>query len=80
MKIQPVEHVPATLKRKKHAVQDLINQFRDSDLRTVEVLWDDGEYVDAKTCAASFAASLKKMRASNIRVAKRGDHVYLTKD
>lgn len=79
MNLVPVKSVPCDLAYRNHRLQQLLDEFEELDTRTVEVIWDERDYKSADCCASCLHAAIKRSRRA-IRVAKRGEHIYLLRE
>lgn len=77
MKLMPVESVPK--RRAKHRLQDLIEEFVNSDAKVVKIIFDEDDYKTPKVCRACLGVAVKKSGYS-IKVSIRGNEVYLSKE
>lgn len=56
-----------------------LEEFINSDLPAVELIWETGYYASALSCYNSYRKAVKKLNV-NISVIKSGEHVYLTRN
>lgn len=77
MKLIPVDFIPR--KRGKHKLQELIQEFVDSDARIVKVDFSEADYKSAAVCRSCLGVAIARSQCS-IKAIRRGDEVFLSKD
>lgn len=76
MKLEPVEFVPK--RRAKHHLQDLIEEFVNSDAKNVKVIFSDYDYKSSKVCRSCLGIAAKTS-GYQIKVSLRDGEVFLSK-
>lgn len=61
-------------------LQSLIKEFVRSDAKTMQVVFEKDEYVDAHSCYNAFRKAIQTSGYARIRVATKYGNVYLIKD
>ena len=77
MKLIPVEQIPKM--NGYHKLQDLIEEFVNSEAKIVKVDFTEEDYKSATVCRSCLAAAIKRSKRS-VKVWRRGNEVFLSKD
>lgn len=80
MKLVKVENVEL-MKRghTKKNIRIMIEDFIDSDMKTCEIVFAEGEYKSATVCATTWNRAISRYGFVGVRVFKVGEHVYIHK-
>ena len=76
MKLVPVESIPG--RRTRHHLQELIEEFVNSDAKNVKIDFSSRDYKSGKVCRSCLGIAAKKS-GHPIKVLIRGDEVFLSK-
>lgn len=77
MKLIPVDAIPKV--NGYHKLQELIEEFVDSDAKIVKVDFGEEDYKSPAVCRSCMAAAIKRSKRS-IKVWRRGNEIFLSKD
>lgn len=77
MKLIPVDTMPKA--GGYHKLQELIEEFVNSDAKIVKVDFNEDDYKSPTVCRSCLAAAIKRSKRS-VKVWKRGNEVFLSKD
>lgn len=77
MKFVEVNEIPME-KRGWHPLQDMIEEFVNSDIKIVKVDFDERDYKSLKTCDNSFRVAVKRS-GHRVKVMQRNGELYLKK-
>lgn len=62
-----------------HKLQELIEEFVNSNAKIVKVDFDEEDYKSPAVCRSCLAAAIKRSKRS-IKVWRRGNEIFLSKD
>lgn len=80
MNFTQVNEIPKVERCRPHRVRDFINEFIDSEFTFAKVNFNEHDYKSPLVCYKCLWVAIKLMDAKlTVRVAKRGDEVYLLK-
>ena len=77
MKLIPVDAIPKM--GGYHKLQDLIEEFVNGDAKIVKVDFGEDDYKSPTVCRSCLAAAIKRSKRS-VKVWRRGNEVFLSKD
>ena len=77
MKLIPVDAIPKV--NGYHKLQELIEEFVDSDAKIVKVDFGEEDYKSPAVCRSCMAAAIKRSKRS-LKVWRRGNEIFLSKD
>lgn len=77
MKLIPVDAIPKV--NGYHKLQELIEEFVDSDAKIVKVDFGEEDYKSPAVCRSCMAAAIKRSKRS-IKVWRRRNEIFLSKD
>lgn len=77
MKLTFVETLPE-VRKDPHSLQALISEFADSGYRFAKVELDKNDYKNLEIAYGSLWSAVKKSKRA-VKVAKRGDDIYLVR-
>ncbi|MBM6725019.1 hypothetical protein [Pseudoflavonifractor phocaeensis] len=77
MKLIPVDAIPKV--NGYHKLQELIEEFVNSDAKIVKVDFGEEDYTSPAVCRSCMAAAIKRSKRS-IKVWRRGNEIFLSKD
>lgn len=78
MKLVKVKRVPDFNVRGK--LQEMIDEFADSDIEVAEFIYNNSEYKNRKSADASIRIAVKRSPHKNIKVQTINWHIYLYKE
>lgn len=76
MKLIPVEQIPKVTGY--HKLQDLIEEFVNSDTKIVKVDFTEDDYKSPTVCRSCLAAAVKRSKRP-VKVWRRGNEIFLSK-
>ncbi len=76
MKMVPVNEIP---RRRRHELQDMIAEFVNGDDNIVKIEFTDYDYKSARVCYCCLGNAVRRSGFQHIKVAIRGNEVYLRK-
>ena len=77
MKLIPVDAIPKV--SGYHKLQELIEEFVNGDAKIVKVDFGEDDYKSPTVCRSCLAAAIKRSKRS-VKVWRRGNEVFLSKD
>lgn len=77
MKLIPVDSIP-NIRQNRHRLQDLIEEFVNSEAKIVKVDFSEDDYKSSEVCRSCLATAIKRSKHS-VKVWRRGDEVFLSK-
>ena len=77
MKLIPVDAIPKV--SGYHKLQELIEEFVNGDAKIVKVDFGKDDYKSPTVCRSCLAAAIKRSKRS-VKVWRRGNEVFLSKD
>lgn len=77
MKLIPVDAIPKV--SGYHKLQELIEEFVNGDAKIVKVNFTEDDYKSPTVCRSCLAAAIKRSKRS-VKVWRRGNEVFLSKD
>lgn len=78
MKMIPVDCIPEKA-HDRHRLQDLIQEFVNMDAKIVKLDFDQDDYKSPAVCRSCLAIAIQRSKRP-IKVWRRGDEVFLSKD
>lgn len=79
MRIKKISELPNGGKRHSYGeAQMLVKQFEESDAKNAEVIFAEGEYLNAWTCTSTLNQACKTLGV-NVKALTIGGKTYLTK-
>lgn len=78
MKLVPIDVIPAIRGDKNHKLQQLIEEFANSDMEMCEIIYDENEYKNPQSVRSSFGCALKRS-GYPIKACVRGKRAFMFK-
>ena len=76
MKLVPVDQIPKM--NSHHRLQELIEEFVNTDAKIVKVEFGEDDYKSPTVCRSCLAAAIKRSKRP-IKVWRRGNEIFLSK-
>lgn len=76
MKLVPVDQIPKMNSR--HRLQELIEEFVNTDAKIVKVEFGEDDYKSPTVCRSCLAAAVKRSKHP-VKVWRRGNEIFLSK-